>query len=80
MNNRTLAAQPSATVDAAGYEIRCQSLFNVGRALSFPCDPEGHVDCYALSEHARLNYLFARATVVREFAMPAIRPCWCGVH
>jgi hypothetical protein len=80
MNDRAVAAQPSATVDTAGYEIRFQSLFNAGRALSFPCDPEGHVNCDRLSEHGRLNYLFARAMVGREFAMPAVRPCVYGVH
>ena len=80
MNDRAVVAQLPVAVDAAGYEIRFQSLFNAGRALSFPCDPEGHVDCDALSEHARLNYLFARAMVGREFAMPAVRPCFGGFH
>ena len=80
MNDRAVVAQLPVAVDAAGYEIRFQSLFNAGRALSFPCDPEGHVDCDALSEHARLNYLFARAMVGREFAMPAVRLCFGGFH
>ena len=80
MNDRAAATQSPVAVDAAGYEIRFQSLFNAGRALSFPCDPEGHVDCDAWSEHARLNYLFARAMVGREFAMPAVRPCFGGFH
>ena len=80
MNDRAEAVQSPIAVDAAGYEIRFQSLFNAGRALSFPCDPEGHVDCDALSEHALLNYLFARAMVGREFPMPAVRPCFGGFH
>jgi hypothetical protein len=60
---------------AAGYEIRFQSLFNEGRALSFPCDAEGHVYLDALSDRARDNYLYARAVVGREFATPMVRRC-----
>jgi hypothetical protein len=56
------------------YEIRFQSLFNEGRALTFPCDAEGHVEMDALSDRARNNYLYARAVVGREFAAPAILP------
>jgi hypothetical protein len=55
------------------YEIRFQSLYNAGRALTFPCDAQGHVEMDALSERARLNYLYARAVVGREFAAPAVR-------
>jgi hypothetical protein len=58
---------------AAGYELRFCSLFDEGRGLSFPCDAKGHVDLEALSERARLNYLYARTVVGREFAMPALR-------
>ena len=55
------------------YEIRFQSLYNEGRALTFPCDEQGHVEMDALSEKARMNYLYARAVVGREFAAPAVR-------
>ena len=58
----------------ASFEIRYQSLFNAGRALSFPCDAEGHVQMDLLSERARDNYLYARAVVGREYAFPSIRP------
>jgi hypothetical protein len=54
------------------YEIRFQSLYNEGRALIFPCDEQGHVEMDALSEKARMNYLYARAVVGREFAAPAV--------
>lgn len=57
---------------AEGYELRFQSLFNEGRALVFPCDAEGHVPLDALSDTARRNYLYARAVVGREFAVPAV--------
>ena len=58
----------------AGYEIRFESLFRQGQALAFPCDCEGHVDMDALSERARGNYLFARAMIGREYAMPVVGP------
>lgn len=54
------------------HEIRFQSLFHEGCALSFPCDEQGHVDLNTLQPLALDNYLFARATVGREFATPAI--------
>ena len=54
------------------FEIRFLSLFTEGRGLAFPCDAAGHVDLDVLSEHGRLNYLYARAMVGREYATPAI--------
>lgn len=63
------ASSPSHPVQ---YEIRYQSLFNAGRALSFPCDAQGHVQMDQLSQTALNNYLYARAVVGREFAAPAI--------
>jgi len=62
----------SAQVAAARYEIRFQSLFKEGRALSFPCDHEGRVDLDNANERLRSNYLFARAMLGREFAMPVV--------
>lgn len=58
----------------AGFELRFQSLFVEGRAFAFPCDADGHVNLDGLSERARSNYLFARALVGRDFALPAVRP------
>ena len=55
------------------FEIRFLSLFTPGRGLAFPCDAAGHVDLDVLSERVRLNYLYARAMVGREYATPAIR-------
>ena len=54
------------------YEVRFQSLFHEGRALCFPCDPQGHVDMDSLGPVAMENYLFARAMVGREYAVPAV--------
>lgn len=52
--------------------LRFASLFAEGRALVFPCDERGQVDLDALPERARGNYLFARALVGRDFAMPRV--------
>jgi hypothetical protein len=57
------------------FELRFQSLFNSGRGYSFPCDLKGFVDLDQLSDGARNNYLYARAMVGRELAVPAVRPC-----
>ena len=54
------------------YQLRFQSLFAPGRALSFPCDAEGRVELDVLTERARDNYLYARAVIGREFATPAV--------
>lgn len=56
------------------FELRFQSLFHVGRGLSFPCDAQGHVDLDGLSDSARENYLFARGAVGYEFASPRVCP------
>ena len=55
------------------FELRFQSLFHSGRAFSFPCDSSGKVDLNQLSNRARNNYLFARAMVGRELAVPAVQ-------
>jgi len=62
----------SQIASAGSFQIRFQSLFNEGRALSFPCDSEGHVVLDSLSDRARDNYLYARAVVGREYAFPCV--------
>lgn len=54
------------------FELRFQSLFGSGRGYAFPCDSKGRVDLNQLSDRARINYLFARAVVGRELAVPAV--------
>ena len=66
--------QGSSMQEAAAYEIRFQSLFHEGRALAFPCDRDGHVDLDAVNERVRSNYLFARAMIGRDYAMPLVIP------
>ncbi|HJV63796.1 MAG TPA: hypothetical protein VJ743_22805 [Albitalea sp.] len=63
---------PLPLQDGAQYELRFQSLFEEGRAYAFPCDACGRVDMDALSERARENYLYARAVIGREVAMPSV--------
>ncbi len=63
----------NATLHAASYELRFRSLYREGAGLSFPCDEHGHVELDALSERARLNYLYARTLVGREYLMPAVQ-------
>jgi hypothetical protein len=67
-------------VPQIAYELRFQSLFSEGRALSFPCDDGGHVPLDSLSERARTNYLYARAVVGREFACPVVRRASTDTH
>lgn len=61
-------------MNTSDYEVRFQSLFQQGRALSFPCDPQGHVDLNELSPLQMENYLFARATVGRDYQPPTVLP------
>jgi len=56
------------------YLLRFRSLFDPGRAYVFPCDAAGHVDMDALSERARVNYLYARTVIGREFTAPDVQP------
>ena len=59
---------------AAGYVLRFESLFDGGRAMAFECDAGGHVNIDALTERARLNYLYARTVIGRDFAIPRVEP------
>jgi len=54
------------------FQLSFRSLSNSGRGFAFPCDPQGRVDMNQLSERVRTNYLFARAMVGRELALPAV--------
>jgi hypothetical protein len=54
------------------YELRFQSLYEPGRALSFPCDSQGRVDTERLSEKARDNLRTARALVGSEWSTPEV--------
>lgn len=60
------------------FELHFQSLLDSGRGYAFPCDPNGKVDLDQLSDRARNDYLYARAVVGRELALPAVRTT--GLH
>ncbi len=70
-----MKTSPMPLQDSAGYELRFQSLFDEGRAYAFPCDAQGRVDMDSLSDRARQNYLYARAVIGREVAVPSVRQC-----
>lgn len=55
------------------FELRFASLFDKGRALSFPCDSNGRVDLDLLSDRARNNYFLAKSSIGREYACPDVR-------
>jgi hypothetical protein len=57
------------------FQLRFESLFETGRGYAFPCDAQGHVDLDRLSNRERISYLYARAMVGRELAVPAVQRC-----
>ena len=57
----------------AAFQLRFISLYQAGRALTFPCDANGLVDIDALSGRARNEYFYARTVIGREFARPAVQ-------
>lgn len=57
---------------SSDFQLCFRSLFQSGRGFSFPCDPQGLVDLDQLTDKARNNYLFARAMVGRDLAVPAV--------
>jgi hypothetical protein len=56
-----------------GFEVHFRSLLRHGVELAVPCDREGHVDLDGLSHRTKTEYLFARAMVGREYAIPTVR-------
>ena len=63
---------PAPRLHPTAFELRFVSLFDEGRGYAFPCDAQGHVDLDAMSERARMNYLYARSAIGRELAMPSV--------
>ena len=55
------------------FQLCFRSLFHSGRGYAFPCDPQGRVDLDTLTDRARNNYLYARAMVGRELAVPCVQ-------
>jgi hypothetical protein len=68
-----MATSKAAGPSRVAFVLRFQSLFSPGRALAFPCGPNGEVDIDSLSEQAKCSYLGARALIGRDFAYPVVR-------
>ena len=69
-----MLVQPLPAAESlARYELRFQSLFHAGRALSFPCDCLGEVTWDAMTDGARASFLRAQGSVGREWASPAVQ-------
>lgn len=60
--------------ESAHFELLFQSLFDGGRGYAFPCDADGHVDMDGLSDRLRLNFLYVKKLIGRDFSTPAVRP------
>ena len=58
----------------ADFEIHYARLSDAHEELCFPCDCHGQVELDALSPQAAENYLFARAMVGRDYALPYCVP------
>jgi hypothetical protein len=61
------------TRQRCGYELHFPSLAGAGRGLAFPCDAFGRVDLDRLGRAALYDYLYARASVGREFLRPLVK-------
>lgn len=57
---------------AKQFQLCFRSLFHQGRGFAFPCRADGTVNLDGLSDRSRVNYLYARAMVGRELALPAV--------
>lgn len=58
----------------AQFELRFGSLYEPGRAYTFPCDADGHVSVERLPQRQQQSFLRVRQLVGREFAAPVIAP------
>lgn len=59
----------------ADHRLHFSPLAAEGAACDFPCDVMGRVDMDALGERALTRYLYARAVIGREFALPVVQTC-----
>lgn len=54
------------------FQLWFKPLSIAAPALAFACDSSGHVDLDLLDRRERLNYLFARTLVGRDFRRPTV--------
>jgi hypothetical protein len=59
-------------VGKPGVELRFLPRGEDMRCLVFQCDAAGHVDIDELSEHERIEYLFARALRGRDYSLAIV--------
>jgi hypothetical protein len=62
----------SSQVSDKGFELWFRPLSIAAPALAFACDASGHVDLDSLDRRERLNYLFARTLIGRDFDRPTV--------
>lgn len=62
-------------IDTARFELRFRALAHESQGFVFPCDERGHVDLDSMSSSLRMNYLFARALIGRDFSTPVVANC-----
>lgn len=75
-----LRAAGLSPAPCASHHLFFASLFDPGRALSFPCDDCGSALLDELSERARSNYFFARTCVGRDYGTPRVITVQPGSH
>ena len=75
---RSMIESSGVVATQTRYELRFANLFNRGRGYAFPCDAQGRVNIDELTNHARNNYLFARAVVGTELSVPTVSPAGGG--
>jgi hypothetical protein len=62
----------TAPVAAGRHHLCFRPLAAETAPLSFRCDAAGRVDLDALDRRERLDYLYARALIGRDFARPCV--------
>jgi len=67
-----VSVSPNSDERGVSYELRFDSLFRQGKALSFPCSADGHVDLDALSNRSKTNYFGARALIGHDYSCPHV--------
>jgi len=70
-----MASYDSHSYSAAAkshVELRFLPRFADKRCLVFPCNTAGHVEIDKLSEHERIDYLFARALRSRDYSFEIV--------
>ena len=69
---RTDDMRPSSQLVDRQFQLWFRPLSISAPALAFTCDATGHVDLDSLDQRERLNYLFARTLVGRDFDRPTV--------